>query len=130
MLGRRRDSACARLHNKNKSCLLLTAAARSPRGVSIPAPTTPLSASRGIKRVRRQGMGMNHDLEWNAGELACGDLVLELRRRLRSAPGKVMKLIALDAGAPSDLPAWCGMTGHALLDHDPQEKAYWIRAKS
>ena len=25
---------------------------------------------------------MNHDFEWNAGELGCGDLVLELRQRV------------------------------------------------
>jgi tRNA 2-thiouridine synthesizing protein A len=73
---------------------------------------------------------MNHDLEWNAGELSCGDLVLELRQRMRGAPGKVIKVIALDAGAPSDLPAWCRMTGNPLLAHDPQAKAYWIRAKT
>lgn len=73
---------------------------------------------------------MNHDLEWNAGQLSCGDLVLELRLRMRNAPGKVFKVIALDAGAPSDLPAWCGMTGNTLLDHDRATNAYWIRARS
>ena len=72
---------------------------------------------------------MQHDLEWNAGEMSCGDLVLELRRRVREAPGSVIKVIALDAGAPADLPAWCRMTGHTLLAQDQQLKAYWIRAK-
>jgi len=72
---------------------------------------------------------MHHDLEWNAGEMSCGDLVLELRRRVREAPGRVIKVTALDAGAPADLPAWCRMTGHALLAQDAQLKAYWIRAK-
>ena len=72
---------------------------------------------------------MQHDLEWNAGEMSCGDLVLELRRRVREAPGRVFKVIALDAGAPADLPAWCRMTGHELLAHDALLKAYWIRAK-
>ncbi len=73
---------------------------------------------------------MNHDLEWNAGELSCGDLVLELRQRMRQAPGKVFKVTALDAGAPADLPAWCRMTGHQLLADDPTLKCYWIRAKA
>jgi tRNA 2-thiouridine synthesizing protein A len=72
---------------------------------------------------------MHYDVEWNAGELGCGELVLELRRRVRAEPGKVFKVIALDAGAPADLPAWCGMTGHQLISHDPLEKAYFIRAK-
>ena len=72
---------------------------------------------------------MNHDFEWNAGELGCGDLVLELRQRVRAAPGKVFKVIALDAGAPADIPAWCGMTGNPLLAQDAATKSYWIRAK-
>lgn len=72
---------------------------------------------------------MQYDIEWNAGELGCGELVLELRRRVRAAPGKVFKVIALDAGAPADLPAWCGMTGHQLLAHDAPGKAFFIRAK-
>lgn len=73
---------------------------------------------------------MKHDREWNAGEMSCGDLVLELRRRVREAPGQVFKVIALDAGAPADLPAWCRMTGSVLLEHDPQQHAFWIRAKA
>lgn len=71
-----------------------------------------------------------YDIEWNAGDLGCGDLVLELRRRVRAAPGRVFKVIALDPGAPADLPAWCGMTGHQLLARDEAAKAYWIRAKT
>jgi tRNA 2-thiouridine synthesizing protein A len=71
-----------------------------------------------------------HDVEWDAGDLACGDLVLELRRRVRAAPGLVFKLIARDPGAPADLPAWCGMTGHQLLAEDVPAQTWWIRAKS
>ncbi len=73
---------------------------------------------------------VDHDLEWNAGELGCGELVLELRQRMRQAPGKVFKVIALDAGAPADIPAWCRMTSNILLAHDPQSRAFWIRAKT
>ena len=72
---------------------------------------------------------MNHDAEWNAGELGCGDLVLELRQRLRQMPGMVLKVIAFDAGAPADLPAWCNMTGNKMVSHDPDSRAFWIRAK-
>ncbi|MDN4036535.1 sulfurtransferase TusA family protein [Massilia sp. YIM B02443] len=73
---------------------------------------------------------IDHDIEWNAGDLACGDLVLELRRRVRAEPGKVFRVIALDPGAPSDIPAWCTMTGHALLAVDADARAYIIRAKT
>jgi tRNA 2-thiouridine synthesizing protein A len=68
------------------------------------------------------------DREWDAGELGCGELVLELRGRLLAmAPGAVLRLIALDPGAPADIPAWCRLTGHALLDH--AHPVYLIRRK-
>ncbi len=66
--------------------------------------------------------------EWNAGDMSCGDLVLELRIRLaamRSA--EVLRVIALDRGAPEDLPAWCRLTGHTLLAMSHPD--YWIRRK-
>ena len=67
-------------------------------------------------------------LEWNAGELGCGELVLELRLRLDGmAPGQVLKLTALDPGAPADIPAWCRMTGHTLVTQ--QHPVYQIRRK-
>jgi tRNA 2-thiouridine synthesizing protein A len=56
------------------------------------------------------------DAEWDAGDLACGDLILQLRGRMDSMrPGHVLRLVARDLGAPEDLPAWCRLTGHALL---------------
>ena len=52
---------------------------------------------------------------YDAGDLGCGDLVLELRNRLRAlAPGAVLRVLARDPAAPVDLPAWCGLTGHTL----------------
>lgn len=57
-----------------------------------------------------------YDGEWDAGEMGCGELVLELRKRLQAmAPGRVLKVVARDPGAPQDLPAWCAMTGHRLV---------------
>jgi tRNA 2-thiouridine synthesizing protein A len=53
---------------------------------------------------------------WDAGDLGCGELVLELRRRLALiSPGGTFRLLAHDPAAPEDLPAWCRMTGHALV---------------
>jgi tRNA 2-thiouridine synthesizing protein A len=68
------------------------------------------------------------DAEWDAGDMGCGDLVLELRLRLQALdPGRVLKVTARDLGAPEDLPAWCRITGHALVRaHHPE---YWIRRK-
>jgi tRNA 2-thiouridine synthesizing protein A len=65
---------------------------------------------------------------WDAGDLGCGELVLELKLRLdRLRPGHVLKLVALDPGAPADLPAWCRMTGHTLVS--ATHPVYLIRRK-
>ena len=67
-------------------------------------------------------------VEWDAGDLGCGDLVLQLRFRMDTLePGQVLRLVALDPGAPADLPAWCRMTGHAMLAAD--HPVYLIRRK-
>ena len=69
------------------------------------------------------------DAEWDAGDMGCGDLVLELSHRVRRLePGQVLKVTALDPGAPADMPAWCGLTGHALVSAEPP--VYLIRRKS
>ncbi len=72
-------------------------------------------------------MPITEDQSWNAGEMGCGELVIELRMRLQAMPGQVLKLTATDAGAPEDIPAYCRMTRHELLQAAPP--AYWIRAR-
>lgn len=68
-----------------------------------------------------------HDT-WDAGDLGCGELVLKLRLRLRDSPGgAVLRLRATDPGAPEDIPAWCRLTGHALVRQDHPH--YWIRRR-
>jgi tRNA 2-thiouridine synthesizing protein A len=62
--------------------------------------------------------------------MGCGELVLHLRMRLRAMPGKVLKVIARDRGAPADLPAYCRMTGHQLIHAQPNTCSYWIRARN
>lgn len=70
-----------------------------------------------------------HDEMWDAGDMGCGDLVLELRLRVKAMqPGMVLKVRATDPGAPEDIPAWCGMTGHALVQVVHPD--YWIRRKN
>lgn len=59
------------------------------------------------------------DAEWDSGDMGCGDLVLELRKRLEAMrPAEVLKLTARDPGAPEDIPAWCRLTRHRLLMTD------------
>ncbi len=68
------------------------------------------------------------DERWDAGDMGCGELVLELRSRLgRLRPGQVLRVTALDPGAPADLPAWCRMTGHMLVEQE--HPVYLIRRK-
>jgi len=56
------------------------------------------------------------DAEWDAGDMSCGDLVLELRARMKTmAPGSLLLVTAHDPGASEDLPAWCRMTGYRLV---------------
>jgi tRNA 2-thiouridine synthesizing protein A len=70
-----------------------------------------------------------HDELWDAGDMSCGDLVLQLRQRLRSMPGRTLKVIARDPGAPADLPAFCRMTGDKLLAQDQASQTYWIQSR-
>jgi tRNA 2-thiouridine synthesizing protein A len=66
---------------------------------------------------------------WDAGDMGCGELVMLLRARLKSMPGGLLKVIALDPGAPEDLPAWCRMTRNALIRHDSESHSFWIRSR-
>ena len=66
--------------------------------------------------------------EWDAGDLGCGELVIELRFRLKAMqPGEVIRVHATDLGAPADLPAWCRMTKDTLVNYDADAKMYYIR---
>lgn len=68
------------------------------------------------------------DQYWHAGPLGCGELVLELRKKmLAMQPGQVIQVVALDPGAVEDMPAWCNMTGHKLLE--ARHPDYWIQRK-
>jgi tRNA 2-thiouridine synthesizing protein A len=65
---------------------------------------------------------------WDAGDLGCGDLVLELRNRMKTLPpGAVLHLVARDPGALADIPAWCKLTGHSLIE--ARHPHYHLRRK-
>ncbi len=68
------------------------------------------------------------DAHWDAGHTGCGELVVDLRTRMRALePRQVLRLVAHDPGAREDIPAWCGMTGHALVH--AAHPVYLIRRK-
>lgn len=65
---------------------------------------------------------------WNAGEMGCGELLIELALRIKQLePGQVFELTALDPGAVEDIPAWCRLTGHGLIS--AQHPVYQIRRR-
>lgn len=71
---------------------------------------------------------VNVVLEWDAGDMGCGELVLLLFQKMQQLSCEdVIKLVATDSGAREDLPAWCGMTGHLLLRAEHPQ--YWIMKK-
>ncbi len=66
--------------------------------------------------------------DWDAGAMACGELVLALRVRLTALPtAALLRVRATDPAAPDDLPAWCRMTGHTLVE--AEHPYYLIRRK-
>lgn len=93
-----------------------------PSGGTAPASPTSTAAEMSVEAE------LTPAAQWNAGELACGDLVLELRSRLRELPGGTLfHLVAQDSGAREDIPAWCRLTGHRLVKG--QHPDYWIQRK-
>jgi tRNA 2-thiouridine synthesizing protein A len=93
----------------------------APQTASAPAAAPPAEATAG-------GPPPSASARWDAGDMACGELVLELRLRLASlAAGEVLLLTARDPGAVEDLPAWCRLTGNALVAMRSPE--YWIRRR-
>ena len=86
-----------------------------------------MSDSRG--RVYQPDAVGRADAEWDAGDLGCGELVLELRRRVEALErGQRLHLVARDAGARADIPAWCRLTGHTLVS--AQHPVYEIRKEA
>lgn len=62
------------------------------------------------------------DVYWDAGDMGCGELLIELRFKMAELrKGQMMRLVARDPGASEDLPAWCRMTGHKLVKAEHPE---------
>lgn len=69
------------------------------------------------------------DRVFDAGDQLCGELALALRREVSQLPpGGVLEVIARDLAAPQDVPAWCEVTGNALLH--AEHPHYWLRRKA
>ena len=70
----------------------------------------------------------HRDRLFDSGDMLCGELALKLRSELKQIEsGQVLEVVARDPAAPQDLPAWCQLTGHAMLHMAPPH--FWIRRK-
>ena len=57
------------------------------------------------------------DSEFDGKDTGCGEILIDLRMHFRAQPpGSHVLIIAHDAGAPIEMPAWCRLTGHRLIE--------------
>ena len=57
------------------------------------------------------------DHKLNLADLGCGDLAIALMKAMKGInAGETIEIIARDQGAANDIPAWCRMTGHTLIE--------------
>jgi TusA-related sulfurtransferase len=70
------------------------------------------------------------DAFYDAGDQGCGagplDEIAPLMRRL--APGQTLEIRATDPSVAGDLPAWCRLAGHELVQHEGDR--YLIRRRT
>lgn len=60
------------------------------------------------------------DEVYDSFDRGCGDFIIDLRGVMKDLePGSTLMIASRDAGAPIEIPAWCRLTGHALLDAQP-----------
>ena len=56
---------------------------------------------------------------FDGGDTGCGELLLDLLLFMKKQPdGAVVRVRALDLGAPLEIPAWCRLTHHQLLSSE------------
>jgi hypothetical protein len=49
--------------------------------------------------------------------------------RLMGQGRAARRILKRDSGAPTDIPAFCRLTGHRLPHEKPEQAAHWIMAK-
>ncbi|MBB3167769.1 sulfurtransferase TusA family protein [Simiduia aestuariiviva] len=72
------------------------------------------------------------DLVIDATGLACPMPLLKAKQGLNSlASGQILELRATDAGAERDIPAFCAISGHRLLQSEARDSvfSYWLQKR-
>jgi TusA-related sulfurtransferase len=108
---------------RTETALVVWSAAAPTPAAAEPAPATASASLPGSPSI------FGADLFYDAGDQGCaGGPLEEIARMLRRlAPGQTLEVRAVDPGVAVDLPAWCRMTGHTLVDQ--RIDRYLIRRK-
>jgi tRNA 2-thiouridine synthesizing protein A len=75
---------------------------------------------------------MNKDATLDVQGLLCPLPIVQLAKKVKELKsGQILELIADDAGAKEDVPAWCNRTGHQLIASETEGKVlkFYIKVK-
>ncbi|WP_456380137.1 sulfurtransferase TusA family protein [Thiolapillus sp.] len=62
--------------------------------------------------------------------LLCPMPVIRVQNRVAELlPGDELEVVCTDPGAMQDIPAWCRINGHLLLDQQVQDDEYILRIR-
>lgn len=68
---------------------------------------------------------MSADVDIDARRLFCPLPVIKLQNCIRQqAAGTRVRIVATDPGSLNDIPAWCRISGHAVLEIDDRETEF------
>jgi len=68
---------------------------------------------------------MTADVEIDARRLFCPLPVIKLQNAIRQqAPGTRVRIVSTDPGSLNDIPAWCRISGHPVLQIDDLETEF------
>ena len=68
---------------------------------------------------------MNDIVEVDARRLFCPLPVIRLQNCInQQAPGTQVRIVSTDPGSLNDIPTWCRINGHEVLQSQEQDKEY------
>ncbi|MCB9881779.1 MAG: sulfurtransferase TusA family protein [Planctomycetes bacterium] len=60
------------------------------------------------------------DEVYDSYDRGCGDFIMDLKQVMAElAPDSLLMIVSHDAGAPVEVPAWCRLTRHRLVEAEP-----------
>lgn len=80
-----------------------------------------------MKKMEKQHVPV---IIYDAGPTGCGELIMNLFLTMKKMnSGEIIEVISYDLGAREDIPAWCRLQNHQLLqrDDDGNISHYFIR---